>query len=125
MDFHAGETFLFPLEEANIAHLWVIATNPNNAGDFAVVSLTSLRGSQDQTLILRPGEHPFIKHETCVYYRTAEITTAKELHRRIRHGTAKMKESVSAELLSEIVKGFTASDFTKNRVRQFIKDHQP
>jgi len=64
--FRAGQTFLYPLSENKIAHLWVVATEPNAEGVFAVVSFTSLRQAQDQTLILRKDEHAFLKHHASV-----------------------------------------------------------
>jgi len=45
-------------------HLWVIATDPDETGTFAVASFTSLRGAKDQTVVARKGEHPFLKWDS-------------------------------------------------------------
>ena len=95
--FHAGQTFHYPLRSPAKAHLWIIATGPSaQAGSFAAVSLTSLRGAKDQTVILRQGEHPFIKWDTCVAYALAEIITVEHLEARLSKGAARMDLPVSA-----------------------------
>ncbi len=124
MAFCAGQTFLYPLSENKIAHLWVIATEPNTDGVFAVVSLTSLRQAQDQTVILRKDEHPFLKHDTCVCYGLAEITGSEKLQAFMDTGLAKPHRDIEASILAEIVSGFTASDYTKKRVRDFVRDYR-
>lgn len=124
MAFRAGQTFLYPLSDNKIAHLWVIATEPNAEGAFAVVSLTSLRQAQDQTLILRKDEHPFLKHDTCVCYGLAEITGAEKLQNFLDTGFAKLHRDIEAAILAEILAGFSASDYTKKRVRDFVRDYR-
>ena len=117
----AGQTFLYPLNQAETAHLWIIATNPNPEGEVAVVSFTSLRGAKDQTVIVRAREHDFVRWDTCVCYQLAEVTTTTAIKSKIDSGLAEMKSDVSAELLEEVLVGFTASDMTKNRVREFVR----
>ena len=125
MPFHAGQTFLFPLNEGNQReHLWVIATEPNSAGLFAVVSFTSLKGAKDQTVILRKTEHPFLRWDTCVAYALAEIVNADDLHAYCQSGRAKMHQDVAPAILRLILDGFSASDLTRNRVRDFVRDYR-
>ena len=45
--------FLYPLAESEVSHFWVIATEPNADGQFAVANLTSLKGNKDQAVVLR------------------------------------------------------------------------
>ncbi len=124
MAFRAGQTFLYPLSENKIAHLWVIVTEPNVEGAFAVVSLTSLREAQDQTLILRKDEHPFLKHDTCVGYRFAEITGTEKLQEFLATSVARLHRDTEASILAEILSGFTASDHTRKRVRDFVREYR-
>jgi hypothetical protein len=118
VDFKAGQTFLYPISAS--PHLWIIATDPNVDGRFVIVNFTSLRGSKDQTVSIRSGEHPFVTHNTCVNYRAAEITSIEILESRLLSGEAVMREPVTAGLLRLIFDGFNASEFTKDRVRRFI-----
>ena len=78
----------FPLGDNKIAHLWVITTEPNTDGIFAVVSFTSLKEAKDQTVILRKAGHPFLKHDMCICYALAELTSAEKLQAFIDQGTA-------------------------------------
>lgn len=125
MPFRAGQTYLFPLnDETRREHLWVIATEPNADGLFVTVSFTSLRGAKDQTIILRKAEHPFVKWDTCVLYALAEISSSDILQAHVDCGSAKFHHNVSDVVLRLILDGFTASDFTKNRVREFVKAYK-
>jgi hypothetical protein len=123
--FHAGQTFLYPLNDETLCeHLWVIATEPNDDGQFAIASFTTLRGAKDQTVIFQRDEHPFLKWDTCVIYALAEISTVDKLAAYLDCGNARMHHDVPPPMLCEILAGFTASDYTKNRVRDFVRDYR-
>jgi hypothetical protein len=111
-------------DENRIAHLWVVATEPNDEGQFATVSFTSLKGAKDQTVVLRRAEHPFIKWDTCVLYALAEITTTDRLQAHLDSGRARMRQDLPSGLLRLILDGFNASEYTKNRVRNFVAEYR-
>jgi hypothetical protein len=69
-------------------------------------------------------EHPFIKWDTCILYSLAEITTTETLQTYLDCGNAKMHQDVPADMLRLILDGFVASDFTKNRVREFVREYK-
>ena len=122
MAVHAGQTFLFPLNDENQReHLWIIATEPNREGLFATVSFTSLRGAKDQTVIFQKAEHPFLKWDTCISYAQAEIMSVEKLQAHLQCGRARMHQDATQAVLQLILRGFSASDFTKNRVREFVR----
>jgi len=73
----------------------------------------SLKGAKDQTVTLSKNEHPFIKWDSCILYSLAEITTVETLQGYLSCGSAKMQQSVRADILKLIVDGFIASDFHK------------
>lgn len=118
----AGSTFLFDLQ-GNI-HLWVIASDPDSEGRFLVVSLTSLKGSKDQTVILHGGEHPFLKWATCAYYQQSDIMTVAKLEQLIAAGSAKLREPLADDKTALVLDGFMASDFTKKRVLEFARAYR-
>jgi len=123
--FCAGQTYLFPLnDETRKEHLWIIATEPNADGQFATASFTSLKGAKDQTVTFLKNEHPFIRWDTCILYSLAEITSIQTLQACLDCGSAKMHQDAPAAMLGLILDGFVASDFTKNRVRQFVRDYK-
>ena len=58
---HCGDTLLIPAPGSGVTpHLWIILTEPNDAQHCIIVNLTTLRNSQDQTMSIMPGEHPFV-----------------------------------------------------------------
>jgi hypothetical protein len=123
--FHAGQTSLFPLDDENQReHLWIIATEPNSEGLFATASFTSLRGAKDQTVIFHKAEHPFLKWDTCISYAQAETMNVEQLRAHLRCGRAKMHRDATPAVLQLVLGGFSASDFTKNRVRNFVRDYK-
>ena len=124
MSFRAVQTFLYPISEFETYHLWLIATDPNIEGQFAVVSFTSLRGSKDQTVLLRKAEHPFIRWDTCVAYMLADIITEQQLRERLESGEAREHTPVPADILALVLDGFLASDYTKKRIRAFISQYK-
>ena len=86
---YAGLTFLFPMNDTHqIEHLWVVATNPDKDELVAVVNITTLQGAKDQTVVLRSGEHQFVKHDSCVNYTMAEIVKVEKLQERFGSGRA-------------------------------------
>jgi hypothetical protein len=87
---------------------------------FAIASFTSLKGAKDQTVILRKAEHPFLKWDTCISYAQAEIISTEKLLAHLAYGRAKMHRDASPAVLKLVLEGFAASDFTKNRVRNFM-----
>jgi hypothetical protein len=123
LKFRASQTFLYPLNDDNqCEHLWIVATEPNSAGLFAIASFTSLKGAKDQTVILRKDEHPFLKWDTCISYAQAEIMSVGQLEGYIRCGRARLHQNATPELFQLVLAGFNASGATKNRVRNFIRE---
>jgi len=80
-----GDTFLMPAP-GGIAtpHLWIVVTEPDPASNLCgIVSVTTLRNSKDQTVILHVGDHPFIRHESTIFYGDAMIVDAQRLEARL------------------------------------------
>ena len=114
---------MFPLQYSQTAHLWVIATEPTVDQLVLVVSLTSLKGSKDQTVILHGGEHPFLKWATCVAYGQSDLVSCDTLDGYLQSGIAKRHADMSPERTELILRGFLASNFTKKRVSRFVREY--
>jgi hypothetical protein len=85
-----GDTFLMPAPGGSVTpHLWIVVTQPDTETNLcAIVSVTTLRNSKDQTIILRPGDHPFIRHDCTVLYADAMTVDARRLDGEIAAGLA-------------------------------------
>lgn len=70
------------------------------------------------------AEHPFLKWDTCISYALAEIVTAQKLQTYLEQGRARMHAPATPAVLRLILDGFLASDFTKNRVRDFVRQYK-
>ncbi|HYW44834.1 MAG TPA: hypothetical protein VE959_18375 [Bryobacteraceae bacterium] len=91
----------------------------------AIVSVTTLRNSKDQTIILRPGDHPFIRHDSAIFYGDAMIVDALRLESEIAAGLALVREKCSKPTLKLVQDGVLASPFTRPKVLRFCREHWP
>lgn len=115
-----GISFHFPLK-SNIhePHLWVVAAQKNS--QILIVNLTSRRASSDNTVILDPGDHPFIKHETVVNYAGSRIVDTAQIQKAIEEGNANPDIRFTQEVLERIQEGIELSEFTPLRIIEFYK----
>jgi len=122
-----GDTFLMPAPGgATIPHLWIIVTQPDpQTHECAIVSVTTLRNSKDQTVILRPGDHPFIRHDSTIFYGDAMIVNARKLEAEIAAGLAVVREKCSAPTLKLVQDGVVSSPFTRPKILRFCRAHWP
>ena len=104
----AGDTYRFtrlPGKKTDI-HLWVIISDPS-LDDQKVLSinLTTHRPWKDGSCIIYPGEHPFVRHDTCIWYIEPRTTPLADLVSQLRAGLIAADEPVSGPLLERIRKG--------------------
>ncbi|HKI20834.1 MAG TPA: hypothetical protein VKA15_23280 [Isosphaeraceae bacterium] len=73
----AGTTFLL---SAGDIHLWIIISDPKlDPQNVLIVNLTSLAPRKEQSCVLRAGDHPWVRHDTCVNYGDSKVTTLDKL----------------------------------------------
>lgn len=104
----AGDTFLVPGFDD---HLWAIISDPIvNADNVVAVMFVSWTEKYDQACILQQGDHPFIKHDTCVNYPAAKIWSDRHLEELRRANVLRMKAPLSSEVLQRIREKAELSD---------------
>lgn len=92
-------------------HLWIIISDTDTDPDeLVIVCLLSWQEYHDQACILHPGDHPFVKHDTCVNYPSATLAHRTKLESLLKAGNLKAKAPVSAELLGRIRMAVSESD---------------
>lgn len=96
-----GDTLLIPAPGSDvIPHLWIIVTEPApETHRCAIVSVTTLRYNKDQTVTLVPGDHPFIRHPSIVFYADAQIVDVRQLRADVLARVAEPREGCSPDLL--------------------------
>ena len=98
----AGDTFLID-NRATDDHLWVIISDPRTDDQrVVIVNLTTYRPPKERFCLIQAGEHPFVRHETCVAYNHARIVSLSRLTRLRYGGRINMQDPVSIPLLARI-----------------------
>jgi hypothetical protein len=116
---NCGDTFLTADEDEDW-HLWVVITPPSE-GEVVTVSVTTRRNRSETLVVLQPGDHPFIRHQSVVAYSFSRVRMVEDIEAAIASGAAKQREAVSHELLIRIRGGLVDSEFTPNGVRHFYQ----
>jgi hypothetical protein len=112
-----GDTFILTRATGSTPHLWVVLWGPAGAADaYLIVSLSTLRGYSDRTVVIRPGEHPFVQHDTCAVYADARRTTAEKLQQALRVREAISREPVDPALLDRLRGGLLHSPYTPDAI---------
>ena len=74
-------------------------------------------------MILRAGDHPFIRHDSTIFYGDAMIVDARRLESEIAAGLALVREKCSAATLKLVQDGVLASPFTRPKILRFCREH--
>lgn len=117
----AGSTLLLAEPPLNKPHLWVVLTDPDSEGRVVAVMLRTATRFTDETLMLQPGDHPFVRHETSVHYSTARWFAVPALDDAMKRGRCHMRDEVSPELLARCCDGLLRSPFTVHAVAEFCR----
>src|SRR5713226_4097921 len=127
-----GDTLLIPAPGSTVTpHLWIVVTEPTPDTHLCViVNITTLRRGADQTVTLRPGDHPFIRHPSVVRYSDAQIVDDRRLGADVASGAAQqhqpcshsssLYETASRHRLSRQTKSLSSAE--ESRVRQRSTD---
>lgn len=121
-EMQCGDTFLMPAPGGPLkSHLWIVITAPDERGNAVIVSLTTLRTDRDQTVILSAGDHPFVRHQTTVFYGDARIVDLQELSTLFGTHAAVRHQPCSPKLLKLIQDGALVSPYTPQKIVDFCR----
>ncbi len=125
-----GECLLIPSGPGSYQHLFTILVNPcilpdrGNRSQVLSVGISSIPIGvdipYDNACIIKPGEHPFIRHDSYVRYRDARIDTAEHIEKRVHEGVFSVKPPCGAELLRRIITGASTSRYASREVKLLI-----
>ena len=99
-------------------HLFVILFDGEPyTGNTIITPISTLRSAkQDSTVILRPGDHEFIKVTSFVDYRSSRTSSITFINKLIEDGKASIKPPVKKDILLRIREGVRKSKMTRNDV---------
>lgn len=120
MKVYAGRTFIYP--DGGIPHLWIVVTEPfGTPAEVAIVSITSYRPGKDDTVKLGPGDHPFIRKLSVVFYPDTRVMPVEAIVREVTNAQASFHADCSEDLLERVRQGLLASPATPRRMKEYVR----
>ena len=107
-------------------HLWIVLAVSVADGSAVVANLTTHDHRRKtfcsrDCVIVRPGEHPYPSHDSCVFYRDAFLTRFDLLQQGLDNRTYSHGDPLSEALLSRIRQGALNSRLTGQPVKAAIR----
>ncbi len=105
----AGSTFLLTQVDK---HLWVVLSSPNiDPQKVLLASLTTASRFKEDVCLIESGEHPWVRHRTCVSYESdhSRVITLENIHKLKDGGYLKFQEPLSPPLFKRVIAGAAAS----------------
>ena len=92
---------------------------------FLAVNISSIDPiiQYDTTCILKDGDHPFIKHDSYVYYRKADIFGATTTERMVAEGDISLHDPFCDVIFEKILAGFYQSNEVKPKILKFFQKY--
>ncbi len=116
-----GDTFLGGEEVHGEDHLWLIINDPSAHADVAlIVNVSTLRPNAETTCIVQPGEHPFIKNDSYVRYRSARGVKVADLAGAVKRGLLKPHQAASKAFLEKVRAGAKVSPLLAGELRALL-----
>jgi hypothetical protein len=123
-NFYKKGTLLIPSgpsHDADRMHLHVICTDPDTDGKQLIVSIcTKTNAPYDSTCVLQKHEHTFLRHESYVLYRKANITDHAALINGVNANLFVPKDDVNGQVFLRITKGICASPQTSRKIKLYF-----
>lgn len=124
MEVHEKAALLIPSgpsHDPNRKHLHIVCVDPDENGDVVIVSISTYTSALcDGTCILQANDHPWLRHESYVLYRSAEIVPAERLAERIIDGSVSIQVDLNAQAFLRVRNGLCASPHTKRKIKRFL-----
>jgi hypothetical protein len=120
MKVYAGRTFLYP--DGGIPHLWIVVTEPSGTPpEVAIVSISSDRLGKDDTVKLGPGDHPFIRKPSVVFFPDTRVMPVQAIVSEVQNAQATFHDDCSEDLLERVRDGLLASPATPRRMKEYVR----
>jgi hypothetical protein len=111
-----------PSVDAARMHLFVICSDTCGHGKQVLVPIASwLNDLCDDTCILQPHEHRFLKQKSYMLYRYARVAVSRELVTGVSEGVLVPREDMNGQTFQRIKNGISASDRTPRKVKKYWK----
>jgi len=111
----AGRALLLAEAPLYEPHLWFVLTDPEgNPPRVVAVMMRTVTKFTDPTVVLKPDEHPFIRHDSSVHYSTARWFSVAAITRAMSSGQCHLRPDMTEELLdrNRALTPFLESEYT-------------
>jgi hypothetical protein len=97
-----GDTFLLA-DQTKDDHLWFVLSDPAaDPENVLITNLTTWAPWKDQNLVLDVGDHPWIRHKTCIYFRGAQIIANAKLDKLVAGNKIVPQDPLKPAILDKI-----------------------
>lgn len=103
----AGDSFRFA-DGRDGGHLWFVISS-GQLDPVVVVSVTTWRADKDHNCVLEVGDHPFLKHKSCIAYDLAKSVSQEKLQLWIKQGEIALHDAATSDLIFQLLDGAAAS----------------
>lgn len=115
-----GQTILLPKPGQETAHLWVVLTAPDAAGNVVMANFTTLRSHSDTTVVVNPGDHRFINHASVIHFADTRLTSASSVEAALASGIYPRHDDCTTILIDRILAGALASPYTPGKIKNYL-----
>lgn len=104
-------------------HLFCILNDKCKDEQHLLVNFSSIKDGNffDNTCVVEPGEHRFLRRQSYVNYSMADIQPAGRLSKMVDGWIYKPDADLSSDLLERICAGILQSRFIKRRVKRYFE----
>lgn len=101
-----GDAFLMEHPRGGVKHLFVVVSKPES-DRVLFVHVSSIKPGRecDTSCVVRPGEHPFTKHDSFVVYSAAMFAIESHVEAQVRAGIWRPQPPARSALLGRIREG--------------------
>jgi hypothetical protein len=113
----AGHAFHTPSASPDGGHLWGVFSPPFQ-GDVFIANVTTLRRHSDRSCLLHAGDHPRIRHPSCINYADSKVVALARLQ-----GLRSLSPAPRFDdaLVARVVSGALRSDESPESVKRFLR----
>jgi hypothetical protein len=116
----AGRSLYLSERPGAAPHLWLVLTDPHgNPPEVVLTMVRTRKRFTDDTVILNVGDHPFVKHESCVHYSDAQRFSVAAIMQRAAEGHCELRADMTSALLARVRQGLRDSPFTVYAIKDY------
>jgi hypothetical protein len=117
-----GYAFLDGNDEEQDYHLHIVATDADASGDAIVVSVSTLYRFADRTVLLKPVDHPWLKHDSYVAYSFARLRKIADIEARLARLPQMVRQGCSESLIRRIQDGILESEQSEHGIKNYYRE---